>query len=95
MYQTLVFNEVLADATKIQKGACSNHDFVVYRLNIDCLRVVCDQLYREADLQEEKLRILRSLGSASDVALLKRTLDFSLSVSLVIQCLFETSMLLV
>jgi puromycin-sensitive aminopeptidase len=37
------------------------------------------KLYRAADLQEEKVRILHSLGSTRDTALLQRTLDFSLS----------------
>src|SRR2546425_607131 len=42
---------------------------------------VCIQLYRASDLQEEKVRILTSLGSVSDSGLIQRTLDFSLGVS--------------
>jgi len=36
------------------------------------------KLYRSSDLQEEKVRILTSLGSVSDSGLIQRTLDFSL-----------------
>jgi puromycin-sensitive aminopeptidase len=36
------------------------------------------KLYRAADLQEEKVRILRALGAVSNGALIQRTLDFSL-----------------
>lgn len=38
-------------------------------------------LLRATDLQEEKVRILRCLGSAPQKELLRKTLDFSLSVS--------------
>jgi puromycin-sensitive aminopeptidase len=37
------------------------------------------KLYRSSDLQEERVRILRSLGSAADKTLLQKTLDFSIS----------------
>ena len=40
------------------------------------------KLIDAADLQEEKVRILRSLGSAKDEALIQRTLDYALSVSI-------------
>lgn len=40
------------------------------------------QLLQSSDLQEEKVRILRSLGITSDPALIQRTLEFSLSVSI-------------
>jgi len=36
------------------------------------------KLFRATDLQEEKVRILRALGSTSDPALIQRTLDMSL-----------------
>jgi len=36
------------------------------------------KLYRASDLQEEKVRILNSLGSVSDSGLIQRTLDFAL-----------------
>jgi len=39
------------------------------------------KLLEATDLQEEKVRILRSLGSAKDEALIQRTLNFSLSES--------------
>lgn len=38
------------------------------------------QLLRATDLQEEKVRLLRCLGSAPQKELLLRTLDYSLSV---------------
>jgi puromycin-sensitive aminopeptidase len=37
------------------------------------------KLYDEADMQEEKVRISRSMGSVQDPALIKRVLDFSMS----------------
>lgn len=39
------------------------------------------RLYRGTDLHEEKDRISRALGSMSDVALLRRAVDFAMSVS--------------
>lgn len=39
------------------------------------------ELYRAADLHEEKDRISRALGAVRDPALLKRVLDFAISVS--------------
>jgi puromycin-sensitive aminopeptidase len=36
------------------------------------------KLFRATDLQEEKVRILRSLGAVSDPTLVQRTLDFSI-----------------
>jgi len=36
------------------------------------------KLYRSADLQEEKVRLLRALGAVTDPALINRTLDFSI-----------------
>lgn len=38
------------------------------------------QLYRAADLHEEKDRISRALGAVRDPALLNRVLDFAISV---------------
>jgi len=37
------------------------------------------KLYHKTDLQEERVRILRSLGATADSTLLQRTLDFSIS----------------
>lgn len=39
------------------------------------------QLYDEADMQEEKVRISRAMGSVQDKELIQEVLDFSLSVS--------------
>lgn len=39
------------------------------------------KLYRSADLHEEKDRISRALGAAKDPELLKKALEFSVSVS--------------
>lgn len=39
------------------------------------------QLYREADLHEEKDRISRAFGAIGDVAILKKVLQFAMSVS--------------
>jgi hypothetical protein len=38
-------------------------------------------LYDKADSQEQKTRISRSIGSVKDEALIKRVLDFAMSVS--------------
>ena len=38
------------------------------------------QLYQSTDLQEERGRILRSLGATTDPALIQKTLDFSIGV---------------
>lgn len=40
------------------------------------------QLYREADLHEEKDRISRSLGATRDPNLIQRVLQFAMSVSI-------------
>lgn len=40
------------------------------------------QLYREADLHEEKDRISRSLGATRDPNLIQRVLQFAMSVSM-------------
>ena len=37
------------------------------------------ELYRQTDLQEEKVRVLSALGSIPDVVLLQKTLDFAFS----------------
>lgn len=37
-------------------------------------------MYRNSDLQEEKVRILRALGSTARDDLLQKTLQFSISV---------------
>lgn len=42
------------------------------------------RLYRATDLHEEKDRISRALGSFKDVEILKRVVDFALSVSVII-----------
>ena len=39
------------------------------------------QLYREADLHEEKDRISRALGAITDESILKKVLQFAVSVS--------------
>lgn len=39
------------------------------------------QLYREADLLEEKDRISRALGAIRDEEILKKVLQFAMSVS--------------
>lgn len=41
------------------------------------------QLYREADLHEEKDRISRSLGATRDPNLIQRVLQFAMSVSII------------
>jgi len=41
----------------------------------------CFQLYDEADMQEEKVRIAQLLGAAKDEKLIARTLEFAMSVS--------------
>lgn len=45
------------------------------------------QLYRAADLHEEKDRISRALGAVNDPALLKRVLDFAISVNTLLKSL--------
>ena len=45
---------------------------------VPCIRV---QLYRATDLQEERVRIICSLGATRDKALIQRTLDFAIGVS--------------
>lgn len=52
--------------------ACCNHN--VFNFS--------PQLYREADLHEEKDRISRSLGATRDPNLIQRVLQFAMSVSL-------------
>jgi hypothetical protein len=47
----------------------------------DTLGTVKD-LYRKAELQEEKIRLLTSMGSVKETELIKDVLNFSLSVSL-------------
>lgn len=62
---------------------------IVKKIGIHCLcgdassvNPVCVlQLYDEADMQEEKVRISRAMGSVQDSELIQRVLDFSLSVS--------------
>ena len=39
------------------------------------------KLFREADLHEEKVRLMRTMGAVSQPELIKKVLDFSLSVS--------------
>ncbi|CAH2210377.1 jg183 [Pararge aegeria aegeria] len=48
------------------------------------------QLYRAADLHEEKDRISRALGAVKDPALLKRVLEFAISVSPFLRVRFST-----
>lgn len=45
---------------------------------------LCPQLYDKADMQEEKVRISRSLGVADQEKLIQRALDFAMSVSLAV-----------
>lgn len=56
------------------KAVMQNGDIATYE---EMLR-----LYRATDLHEEKDRISRALGSFKDVEILKRVVDFALSVSL-------------
>ena len=39
------------------------------------------KLFREADLHEEKVRLMRCMGAVSQPELIKKVLDFSVSVS--------------
>ena len=39
------------------------------------------KLFREADLHEEKVRLMRTMGAVSQPELIKKVLDFSMSVS--------------
>lgn len=39
------------------------------------------KLFREADLHEEKVRLMRTMGNVSDPELIKKVLDFSMSAS--------------
>ena len=39
------------------------------------------QLFRSADLHEEKVRLMRSLGAVKDEKLIQKVLDFSMTVS--------------
>ena len=41
------------------------------------------KLFREADLHEEKVRLMRTMGAVSQPELIKKVLEFSLSVSVV------------
>ena len=41
------------------------------------------QLYDKADSQEQKNRISRAIGAVKDEVLIKRVLDFAMSVSIV------------
>ena len=50
-------------------------------MSLICLHLQQLQLYRAADLQEERVRILRSLGSVTSPSLISKTLAFALSVS--------------
>ena len=49
---------------------------------IDQFFLVCHrQLFEDADLHEEKMRIMQSLGSTQKEDLIQRTLQFAMSVS--------------
>jgi len=39
------------------------------------------KLFKEADLHEEKVRLMRCMGAVSQPELIKKVLDFSMSVS--------------
>jgi len=41
------------------------------------------KLFREADLHEEKVRLMRTMGAVSQPELIKKVLEFAMSVSLV------------
>ena len=41
------------------------------------------KLFREADLDEEKVRLMRCMGAVSQPELIKKVLDFSTSVSFI------------
>ena len=40
------------------------------------------QLFKKADLHEERVRLMRTMGTVTQPKLIKKVLDFSLSVSL-------------
>ena len=42
------------------------------------------KLFKEAELHEEKVRLMRTMGAVSQPELIKKVLDFSLSVSVLI-----------
>ena len=42
------------------------------------------KLFKEADLHEEKVRLMRCMGAVSQPDLIKKVLEFSMSVSLVV-----------
>ena len=43
------------------------------------------KLFREADLHEEKVRLMRCMGAVSQPELIKKVLDFSLTVSFTVE----------
>ena len=43
------------------------------------------KLFREADLHEEKVRLMRCMGAVSQPELIKKVLDFSLTVSFTVK----------
>ena len=40
------------------------------------------KLFKKADLHEERVRLMRTMGTVTQPELIKKVLDFSLSVSL-------------
>lgn len=46
------------------------------------------KLFREADLHEEKVRLMRTMGNVSHPELIKKVLDFSMSASYFYGCFF-------
>ena len=46
------------------------------------MMIIPFQLYDEADMQEEKVRISRMLGMVQDEKLIQRVLEFAMSVSI-------------
>ena len=47
------------------------------------------KLFKEADLHEEKVRLMRCMGAVSQADLIKKVLEFSMSVSLVVLLLIH------
>lgn len=80
-----VIREALRRFELIQEGVPVPPDLrvAVYRLVVeygteDSYRAVCE-IFRQADMHEEKIRCLRALGASRDVSLLEATLRLSLS----------------
>lgn len=83
----------IEEAKKRFKLHASGHNLLPADLRSACYKAVMQngdistyeemlRLYRATDLHEEKDRISRALGSFKDVEILKRVVDFALSVSI-------------